>query len=328
MIRVTTWCRADLAGGTLDIWPIGLLHPGARTVNVALDLPVDVEFHPRSAGFRVVQGEATLEAATDSDLRAHPETALLGEIVRATGLTSGEIRIRSASPRGAGLGASSALTVALLAAVELARGGTLERSAGARAALARDLEARLMKLPTGMQDHFPGQLGGALEIVHDPGDERVRQLDVDLDALGERLLVAYSGQSHFSAGANWAIIRGRLDGDPELALRLDRIRDVASAMPAALCAGRWDEVGRLVSEEWSARRELSPAISTPLLEQLLCRGTELGGWGGKAGGAGGGGSVFLLAPPDAHPAILEAWRALGAEPLPARPTRRGLEFEI
>jgi D-glycero-alpha-D-manno-heptose-7-phosphate kinase len=31
-------CRADLAGGTLDIWPLYLFHPGAVTVNVALDI--------------------------------------------------------------------------------------------------------------------------------------------------------------------------------------------------------------------------------------------------------------------------------------------------
>ena len=30
--------RVDLAGGTIDIWPIYLFHPGATTVNFALSL--------------------------------------------------------------------------------------------------------------------------------------------------------------------------------------------------------------------------------------------------------------------------------------------------
>src|SRR5438270_10493967 len=30
-------CRVDLAGGTLDIWPLYLHHPGALTVNFAVD---------------------------------------------------------------------------------------------------------------------------------------------------------------------------------------------------------------------------------------------------------------------------------------------------
>ncbi len=47
MVRARAWCRVDLAGGTLDIWPLGLLHRGARTVNLAVDLPVEVTLRPR-----------------------------------------------------------------------------------------------------------------------------------------------------------------------------------------------------------------------------------------------------------------------------------------
>src|SRR5579872_6690219 len=31
-------CRVDLAGGTLDIWPLYLFHPGAVTVNFAVNI--------------------------------------------------------------------------------------------------------------------------------------------------------------------------------------------------------------------------------------------------------------------------------------------------
>ena len=32
-------CRADLAGGTLDVWPLYLYHEGAVTVNFAVTAP-------------------------------------------------------------------------------------------------------------------------------------------------------------------------------------------------------------------------------------------------------------------------------------------------
>ena len=35
--EATAPTRIDLAGGTLDIWPVYLFHPGAVTVNVAID---------------------------------------------------------------------------------------------------------------------------------------------------------------------------------------------------------------------------------------------------------------------------------------------------
>src|SRR5271165_7459317 len=31
-------CRADLAGGTIDLWPLYLFHPGAMTLNFALEI--------------------------------------------------------------------------------------------------------------------------------------------------------------------------------------------------------------------------------------------------------------------------------------------------
>jgi D-glycero-alpha-D-manno-heptose-7-phosphate kinase len=217
----------------------------------------------------------------------------------------------------------------MLAAGEVALAGAPTRTPLQRARLARDLEARLMGLPTGLQDHLPAQLGGALAVEHAAGGERVRRLAVDLDALAERLIVAYSGQSHFSAGANWRVIRGRLEGDPDLVARLDRIRDAARDLPAALERGEWERAGALVASEWAARRGLSEEVSTPALEALLGAAHELGAWGGKACGAGGGGSVAALAPPAARARIAEAWRALGAQPLAqARPTARGLETGV
>lgn len=328
MIRVRTWCRADFAGGTLDIWPLGLLHPGARTINVALDLAVEVQLAPRRQGFVVSQNGERLECAALADLAAAPGGALVGAVALAEGLAPFTVAIASASPRGAGLGASSALTVALLAAAEVQQHGGLTRTAAGRAAVARDIEARLMGLPTGLQDHYPAQLGGVLELEHAPGGERVTSLAVELERLGEHLLVGFTGQSHFSAGANWLVVRRRLEADPLIIERLGEIADVANRLPAALVAANWEEVGVLVGEEWAARRQLSGEISTPAIETLLATARRLGAWGGKACGAGGGGSVLVLAPPERQAAIAAAWQDLGTQMLPARPTARRLELEL
>ena len=39
-------CRADLAGGTLDLWPLYLFHPGAVTVNFALTIFTNCRITP------------------------------------------------------------------------------------------------------------------------------------------------------------------------------------------------------------------------------------------------------------------------------------------
>jgi D-glycero-alpha-D-manno-heptose-7-phosphate kinase len=317
-VRARAWCRVDVAGGTLDIWPLGLLHPGARTVNVAIDLPVGVLLHARERTFRVRSEETVEEARSAAALAARPETALVGTVLAALDSPPLEVRVHSASPRGGGLGGSSALTVALIAAVDEFKG---KRRSPARTlvGLARDLEARLMGLPTGVQDHYAALLGGALEIVHEAGGQKVRRLAVDLDRLGASLLVVYSGQSHFSAGQNWQVVGGRLDGDPRLVELFAGIAEVAAEAAEALAAGDLRRVGELMLREWGYRRHLAPGVSTPAIEDLLQRALELGAWGGKACGAGGGGSIALLCPPERRAAIAEELAAAGGVILAARP---------
>jgi D-glycero-alpha-D-manno-heptose-7-phosphate kinase len=316
---VQAWCRVDLGGGTLDIWPLGLFHPGARTVNVAIDLAATVRLRRSEDGFyRVRQGGALVEAGSASALTSQPEGALVGVVAEALGLPPVDVTLASDSPRGGGLGASSAMVVALIAAAEEELGKPAS-TAAERARLARDLEARLMSLPTGMQDHYPALLGGVLEIVQRPGGEAVRRLDVDLERLGDSLTVVYSGVSHFSAGNNWQVVRRRLDGEPEITELFAGIAAAAAEMPEALEAGDLARVGELMSREWSFRRRLAPGISTPELEALCAAATAAGAWGGKACGAGGGGCLAFLGPAERRGEIAGALEKAGGRVLPARP---------
>ena len=323
MIRAVARCRVDLAGGTLDIWPLGLLFPGAQTVNVALDLPVEVTLEAGAREFRLRTDRGELAAASAAELAGEPEGALVGLVAEALELPPVTVGLHSASPRGGGLGASSAVTVALIAAGDRLVGRP-PRGEAATARLARDVEARMMRLPTGMQDHYGAMMGGALAIAFLPGGEQVRRLAVDLAELGRHLLLVYSGQSHFSAATNWGIIRGCLEGDADVRGLFHGIAEVAAELPAALEAADWRRVGELVGLEWQMRRQLAEGVSVPAVESLLQRGRSLGAWGGKACGAGGGGCVALLAPPERREAIAEALTAAGGECLAAAPTAEGL----
>jgi D-glycero-alpha-D-manno-heptose-7-phosphate kinase len=325
LVTITAWCRVDLAGGTLDIWPLGLFHPQARTINVAIDLAVTVGLRPLAEGYRVRQGGSVVEAGSAGELARHPEAALIGVAAEALDLPPFEALLASDSPRGGGLGASSAMTVAFLAAAEEAfdRPRSQPREL---AAVARDLEARLMGLPTGLQDHYPALLGGALEIRPVPGGERVRRLDVDLKALASSLVVVYSGQSHFSAGNNWQVVRRRLEAEPEVTSLFEGIAATAAELVPALEAGNLPRVGELMSREWSDRRRLAAGISTPVLEELLQAAAAAGAWGGKACGAGGGGCLAILGPPERRSAIETALEGAGGKILKARPTGQALQI--
>lgn len=318
MIRARAWCRADLAGGTLDIWPLGLLFPGSVTVNLALDVAVEVSLKPRRAGFRVLQDGLAVEAPDLEGLRELPEGALVAVVAGELGLPPVEVAIESASPRGGGLGASSAATVALIAAADrLSR--REPRPPVETAHLARDLEARLMGLPTGTQDHYPAMLGGALAIRHRAGGEAVDRLEVDLEGLARHLLLVHSGRSHFSAATNWEIIRRCLEEEPEVRGLFSGIAEVAAELPEVLEGGDWEAVGALVQREWSLRRHLAEGVSLPQLDSLLALAQSLGAWGGKACGAGGGGCIALLVPPDRREVVARSLELAGGRVVAARP---------
>lgn len=294
------------------------------TVNVAIDVAVEVSVEPARDRYSVRQGDVRVEAAAPRELAAEPEGALVGLVAEALTLPPLAATLRSGSPRGGGLGASSAMVVALIAAAE--ETFDLPRSApGRRAAMARDLEARLMGLPTGIQDHYPALLGGALEIRHHPGGEVVRRLEVDPRALAASLLVVYTGQSHFSAGQNWQVVRRRLDAEPDVTALLDGIAEVAGQAAAALAAGDLERLGAAMDEEWKLRRRLAAGISTPAIERLLDLVAAAGAWGGKACGAGGGGCIAVLCPADRRADLAERLGRAGGQVLPARPVDRPLE---
>ncbi|MEE2775547.1 MAG: hypothetical protein VYE73_02125 [Acidobacteriota bacterium] len=325
--RASAPCRVDLAGGTLDIWPLGLLHPGACTVNLAIDVRVAVEVAERAAGFVVTSGEDRAEAASLADLLASASGRLAAHVIDHVGLGPVEITITSGSPRNAGLGASSALCIALLAAC----GRLAGRPATSTEDLvheARDIEARLMSLPTGVQDHYPAVMGGVVEIRHAIGGEEVRPLRVDVDDLGAALTVVYSGRSHFSAGNNFEVVRRRLQDDATTKEAMAAIATVAARMGVALEEGRLDTVGELMKREMTARCGLSDVVSTPEVEDVLARAYASGAWGAKVCGAGGGGCLAILTAVETRTRLAADLESAGYLVLPARPDLRGLETDL
>jgi D-glycero-alpha-D-manno-heptose-7-phosphate kinase len=292
-----------MAGGTLDIWPLGLLHPGALTVNMAIEIEVVLEVdHGGEAGtvMHTIDGErwSRLDSRqAGSDLTAAVAFALAPE----GGL---RVRVERQAPYCSGIGGSSSYGIALALAVATLRGSDL--SERRLVSLVRDLEARVIDAPTGEQDHWAAVRGGVLALHLEAGGNRLENLDVSRDWLADRTTVFFSGISHRSGMVNWQVIRRRLDGDRTTTGALAEIASAAQGCREGLLAGNEDLVREAMLREWAARRRLAPEVCPPELDRLVRTADEHGAAAVKACGAGGGGSLLIWHPPDARENIVSS----------------------
>ena len=317
--------RLDLAGGTLDIWPIYLFHEGAQTLNVALTLRAECEVRSRTDGCWRIQSEDTgadLTLTTLSGGSTNPAHRLVLELLKFFRPDPVTVITRSGSPVGAGIAGSSALNVALCAA--LAKYTNQPHTPEALITIALNLEARVIGVPTGAQDYRPAVYGGIAAIELGPAGIIRKPLDVPLADLKSRLILAYTGQSRDSGINNWNVTKRHIDGDRVVIELFDEIADVARTMRHALEARDWTTVGEQIHREWDLRKRLAPGVTTPAIDNLIARARDAGGRAAKVCGAGGGGCVLFFAEPDDVPAVRRAIAGDGATILDAGLDPEGL----
>lgn len=320
--------RLDLAGGTLDIWPLYLFHDGAVTVNAATTLRAHCSISDSLDGAWHLRSADTGAVLTVDNL-AHPippAHRLTLRLLRFFSPAPIQLVTRSESPVGAGLAGSSALAIAVGAA--LARWTQLELSPERLMDIVMNVEAQVLGIPTGAQDYRPAVYGGISAIDLGPGGVVRRALSVSPDDLASRTVVVYTGQSRDSGLNNWEITKRRLDGDAVVRSAFEEITIIAQSMARALDAADWPEVGSLLSREWNVRKRLAPGVTTPVIDELVACGCRAGARAAKICGAGGGGCLVFLADPPDLAAVRNAVGAAGARVLDTAIDTEGLRVGV
>jgi D-glycero-alpha-D-manno-heptose-7-phosphate kinase len=326
--------RIDLAGGTLDIWPLYLFHEGSLTVNCAITRYASCVIEPAPENSRRIilisrdtrrqESFASFDALCRARRYKLPLLAQLVKVFRPTGgftLTSD-----SEAPAGAGIGGSSAMAVAICAALDRLTGAGLTRENWIH--ISRDVEAVVIRVPTGTQDHYPPAFGGAAAIILSPGGERREALGCNLDDLERRLVLCYTGKPRQHGINNWEVFKRHIDGDRRVAANLERISVIARQVRSAIEKSQWTEAGRLIRGEWEFRRRNLKTISTPLVDRIISSARRNGALAGKICGAGGGGCLTLLIDPEARARVENAVTAAGGRLLPLQIDREGVFLKV
>ena len=317
--------RIDLAGGTLDIWPLYLFHDDAQTLNAAVSLRAHCAIATRDGGGISIRSEDTgtrIEVRSRSELRGNTELRLIGRILQFFRADGVNVTTRSDSPVGAGIAGSSALNIAMCGALRQWTGQAYDDEQLMN--IAQNVEAQAIDVPTGAQDFRPAMHGGisAVEL----GVDRVRRVPIGIDAqeLEGRIVLCYTGASRNSGINNWEVTKRHIEGDRRIFDLFESISQVARTMRDALERRDWDEVGRQISLEWEHRKQLAPGVTTPRINDLMARASRAGAVASKICGAGGGGCMISFVPPDRHGAVSKALAEGGARVLPYRVESEGL----
>ena len=143
-----------------------------------------------------------------------------------------DIETTSEAPAGAGLAGSSTLIIAL--ATALAKLTGTHYSKERLRATAQDIEAQIIRVPTGCQDYYPALYGGVSAIELAPGAIRRTGISVDADELNERVVLVYTGEPRRSGINNWEVTKAHIGGDRRVHRNFDQIAAIARAMRSAL----------------------------------------------------------------------------------------------
>ncbi|MCG3163738.1 MAG: D-glycero-alpha-D-manno-heptose 7-phosphate kinase [Acidobacteria bacterium] len=318
--------RIDLAGGTIDLWPLYLFHENSQTINFAIDQYAKCRIETREDGRFVVESKdrnVRIEADSLEQLRGDDELSLISKLIYffkpQTGLS---ISTDCMAPAGAGLGGSSALDIAVC--------GALNKLTGERYKpeqlpfIAINVETQVLKVPAGYQDYFPAVHGRVSRIKLQVEGVTREEVVTDLDELERRVALCFTGAPRNSGINNWEMYKRHIDNAPGIFDRFERIRDTALKIDEALTARTFDKIGAIFAEEWASRRELAPGITTPFIDQLIEIAGASGAEAAKVCGAGGGGCVAFYCQPKRKAEVEDALSNAGGQIIPYRIAREGL----
>ncbi len=323
-IHIKSPTRVDLAGGTLDLWPLYLFVGGASTVNVAIDICTHAIIESLDNG-RVMLESKDLnlqkdyknlaEALGDTD----PRMILLQTQLRYWQPKQGfKLTTQSDSPVGGGLGGSSSLTISIMKAFAQFTGRRF-KDCHEMVHTAHNIEAEILNALTGTQDYYPAVSGGLNILKYNYDGITQEVLPVENSPLAQHFLLVYTGKTHHSGINNFEVMKGAVAKDAITIQALKDIRAIAEKTEKVVRESRWSDLPELFRQEFAARVRLAPAFTSPEIEKLNELSLQNGAHAVKICGAGGGGCVLVWTPENKKEGVASACQKAGFQVLATRP---------
>ncbi|XP_031421161.1 L-fucose kinase [Clupea harengus] len=322
--------RLDLSGGWSDTPPIAFERGGA-VVNVAVKVDGRRPIGARARRIReprlllvTSSSGADCSVATETvcrtlqDLEDHCQPHAPGALLKAVCVCSGlvtfpsqqplaeqllqrwggglELHSWSLLPYGSGLGTSSILAGAVLAAVYRSTGRTYDTDSLIHAVL--HLEQTLTT-GGGWQDQVGGLVGG-VKVARSRASLPLR-VDVErlslsqdfLSALQQRLILVYTGKTRLARNLLQDVVRSWYSRLPSIVTNTDQLVTNAEECALACTDGSLSRLGACLDCYWAQKKVMAPGCEPAAVRSMMNALRPLA-LGQSLAGAGGGGFLYLL----------------------------------
>jgi D-glycero-alpha-D-manno-heptose-7-phosphate kinase len=335
-VRARAPLRLGLAGGGTDLSPYCDEYGGA-VLNATIDRFAYAHVSPNTLGkvvFRArdVDEEDALEPVADMPIH---QGLILHRAVYARvmknfcGCVAIPVTLSTTIdvPVGSGLGASSALVVALIEAFRSALRLPLGQYDVAR--LAFEIERIDLGLAGGRQDQYAAAFGGLNYMEFLPQDRViVNPLRIRRDYLNEfesSLVIGFTGQSRRSDKIIKEQVSGLASLNAETIANMLALKRDATEMKIALLGGNIRKVAEILGHSWAAKKRTATGVSNEKVEEMYDVAMKAGAWAGKVSGAGGGGFLMLMTDPENRYRLIRELNAVGGRASAAKLTFEGAE---
>jgi D-glycero-alpha-D-manno-heptose-7-phosphate kinase len=315
LLRAKAPLRLSFAGGGTDVPPFPETEGGSvlsATINRyaygTLKTRTDDQICIQSLDFGM-----TVTYSLEDQLVYDGKLDLVKAAVTHLGVSSGfDLFLHSDAPPGSGLGASSAMMVALVGLLMQRQNQALTPHEIARTAY--HIERVELGIKGGLQDQYASTFGGFnfIEFLSDRVVVNPVMISPDIqNELQYNLLLAFTGRIRLSAQIIEDQVERYESGNSESIAALRELKRLSIEMRDGLVDKRLSTLGALLDEQWQQKKRMSPRISTPELDRIYDEALKAGASGGKVTGAGGGGYMLFYCPNESRHRVARRLTELG-----------------
>ena len=292
--------RVSFGGGGSDVTTFFEETPGAvlnSTINLyayaTLQLRTDKKIQIQSRDLQKTIAHENLASYTFSENELPLIWSILQLIKPAAGF---DLEIHSDFPFASGLGGSSAIAAAVLGCFNELREEKWGRYELAE--LTYQAERLVMNSAGGWQDQYATIFGGFNLMEFQLKKNVIIPLAINQKAIAilESCLFLVDTEIRHDSSQIHNQQKKNLTQNHAIRKQVGRNVELTYQIRDSILFGRYDGLGRLLSQSWIAKKSFAPDISSKAIDDIYSLAIENGSTGGKLLGAGGGGFFLFYVP--------------------------------